>query len=221
MGNNSLMTIFAHQDDETFSAGGILAKYGKLGGSYAVSVTRDPNRKDEFEKACEILGVKGIVLDYSKITPKNEVEIRDELMGLIRTYQPNHIITHISNDYHYEHKKVRDIVEEATEWVSHTTSNKKAIQIQSLWAAETTVLLPFPQIYIDISDVNHLRLEAIQAYESQSHKGGDGFYSQFHNTRTKLRGIQASVEHAEAFVQIPIAQIGSFKPTKVLDHLPY
>jgi len=218
---NKLMTIFAHQDDETFSAGGILARYAEIGESYAITVSSDPQREEEFHAACNFLGAKGIILPNSSIGPTNEGEIKQQLLELIRDIKPDHIITHLEFDYHHEHKYTRKIVEEVVEWASHTTSTDAAVQIQSLWAAETTILIPFPQIYIDISPYNQRRLDAIQSYESQSHKGGRGFYSEFHNTRTKLRGIQAGVDHAEAFIQIPIAQVGSFKPTKVLLNLPY
>lgn len=221
MEKKKLLTIFSHQDDETFSAGGILAKYAKEGGSFALSVTSDPSRENEFKEACKILGCKPLLLDNDKLTPADEVRVRGQIIDKIREVQPDFIITHMSHDYHYEHRLVRKIVEEAVEWVSHTTGTSEAVQISSLWAAETTVLHSFPQIYIDISKFNEKRMKAIDCYESQSHKGGEGFYSKFHGTRTKLRGIQSGVEHAEAFIQIPIAQAGSFKPTKVFEFLPY
>jgi len=221
MEKQSLMTIFAHQDDETFSAGGILAKYATLDGAYAVTVTADPKREKEFVDACDILGAEPIQLPNTAVNPHNINQIKQQIIEAIRKKEPSHIITHLDYDYHHEHRLVREIVTEAVEWVSHTTGDTKAVQIQSLWAAETTILIPFPQIFVDISPFNDQRMKAITCYESQSHKGGDGFYSDFHGTRTKLRGIQAAVEHAEAYVQIPIAHAGSFKPTKVFKQLPY
>lgn len=213
-----LMTIFAHQDDETFSAGGILAKYNK--NAYAVSVTFDPKRENEFRDACSNLGIKPVQLKFKNVSALNEIEIKIELVNLIQKLKPDHIITHVDFDYHHEHRFVRKIVEEAVEWASHTTNpDIKAHQVESVWAAETTVMIPFPEIYVDISTVNKKRLLAIECYESQSGKGGKGFYSKFHNTRTKLRGIQAGVEHAEAFIQIPISTVGAFKPTKSLEYL--
>ena len=214
------MTIFAHQDDETFSAGGILAKYAQIGESCAVTVTSDEARRNEFKDACEILGCRGIILENRNVDNSNELSIKKQIVDVIREFKPDIVVTHIDFDYHHEHKKVRELVEEAVEWVSHTTSDNVAHQVSALWAAETTVLIPVPQIYIDISEHNDCRLKAIEVYESQSHKGGDGFYSRFHSTRTRLRGIQAEVEHAEAFVRVPITTAGSFKPTKHFSEFP-
>ncbi len=218
MNFESLMTVFAHQDDETFSAGGTVAKFSANGKkSWCVTVTSDINRKEEFDKACKILGSTPVVLDNDKITGVNEEVIILQLIELIRTYRPEIIITHVPFDYHREHRRVHQCVMEAIEWASHTTGTEIAHQVQRVYGAETTVLIPFPEIYIDISSTNHLRMEAIACYESQSHKGGKGFYSQFHGTRTHLRGIQAGVAHAEAFIEFPIAKSGSFKPTKHFD----
>lgn len=216
--NDRIMSIFAHQDDETFSAGGVLAKYDQ---SFAVSITKDEKRVSEFQNACKLLSTEGIQLDFENITETNFTLIKNTLIEIIQKYRPNVIITHVDFDYHREHILTQEIVKEAVEWASHTTNPKmEAHQVKSLWGAETTVLIPFPHIYIDISKWNKKRLEAIAVYESQSHKGGDGFYSNFHNTRTKLRGIQASTEHAEAYINIPIALSGSFKPTKSSESFP-
>lgn len=216
----SVMTIFAHQDDETFSAGGTLAKYAHIGNAYAVTVTADPKRETEFVTACATLGVVPINLGIESLDSVDYTEVLHRIVATIRQYKPTHIITHIDFDYHRDHRKVRELVVEAVEWVSHTTGGLPAHQIASLWAAETTVLIPFPHIYIDTSQFQKVHLQAIVCYESQAHKGGQHFYSKFHTTRTQLRGIQAGCKSAEAFLQIAITRAGSFKPTKVFTEFP-
>ena len=80
---HSLMAIYAHPDDESYSVGGVLAKYASQGiPTYVVCATRgevgeiaDPSfatpatlgqvRESELREACRILGVKEVVfLDY-------------------------------------------------------------------------------------------------------------------------------------------------------------
>ncbi len=208
------MTVFAHQDDETFSAGGTLAKYGSKSKAWAVTVTEDSKRKQEFKDACEILGVEPISLGFASVGPHNREDVILKIVRTIRLHKPTFIITHVPFDYHREHRLIHEAVLEAVEWASHTTSEESAFQVHAVFGAETTVLIPFPELYIDISETNEKRLQAIKRYESQSHKGGKGFYSKFHGTRTKLRGIQAEVEDAEAFIRFPISTTGAFKPRK-------
>ncbi len=216
-----IMTIFAHQDDETFSAGGVLAKYGVYGNSFALSVTSDPKRKDEFDMACNTLNTQPIKFDFSDVTPSNIIEIKSKIKEIILEIRPDIIITHIDFDYHYEHRMVRAAVEEAVEWASHNTNPEiDAHQVNSLWETETTILIPFPEYHIDITEVFDKKLEAIKIYESQSHKGGENFYSEFHSTRTRLRGIQAGVIHAEVFNIVKISKTGSFKPQNHLKFFP-
>ena len=216
-----IMTIFAHQDDETFSAGGVLSKYGAFGNSYALSVTSDPKRRDEFDMACKILKTNAIKFDFSDVTPLNIIAIKSKLKEIILGIRPDIIITHLDYDYHYEHRMVRIAVEEAVEWASHNTNPEiEAHQVDSLWEAETTILIPFPEYHIDITEVFDKKMEAIKIYDSQSHKGGDNFYSEFHSTRNRLRGIQAGVKYAEVFNIVKIAKTGSFKPQNHLKFFP-
>jgi LmbE family N-acetylglucosaminyl deacetylase len=109
-----LLAVFAHPDDETFCAGGTLAKYAAAGWELmAVSATRgqagqirDPLvatrrtlgqvREREFYAACEQLGVRHArVLDYMDGTLQDVDP--DELAGvvvqIIRAFRPDVVIT--------------------------------------------------------------------------------------------------------------------------------
>lgn len=215
--NSILMTIFAHQDDETFSAGGTLAKHVN---SIAVSVTKDINRETEFQAACDHLRTKPVALNFQTISTQNQEAIKENLIQILRDYKPTYVITHLEFDYHFEHKLLRTIVEEAIEWASHTTTiGVPGHQVRKLYAAETTVLIPVPEILIDTSKSNAQMVKAIAEYESQSHKGGEGFYAKFHTAKTKLRGIQASTDYAEAFTRVKLVEVGSFKPNNAMEYL--
>ena len=217
------MSILAHPDDEAFSCGGTIAKHAKNGDeTFIVTLTMDEVRKEEFIQAGKILGAEPISLDYSIITPINQREIREKLIRIIRDKKPDTVITHVEYDYHLEHKLCREIVLDAIEWASHFTYDKEteSHQVKTIYAVETTVLIPYPEFLVDISDVLETKRKACEVYASQSTKLNSSFYSDFHMTRTKLRGIQARTAHAEAFELVKQVFTGSFKKLGSVENLP-
>ena len=109
-----LLGVFAHPDDETFCAGGTLAKYVEAGWEVMViSATRgqagqirDPQaatrrtlgqvREREFYAACEQLGVRHArVLDYMDGTLQDvdAHELTGAVVQIIRAFRPDVVIT--------------------------------------------------------------------------------------------------------------------------------
>jgi LmbE family N-acetylglucosaminyl deacetylase len=109
-----LLGVFAHPDDETFCAGGTLAKYVAAGWEVmVVSATRgqagqirDPQaatrrtlgqvREREFYAACEQLGVRNArVLDYMDGTLQDvdRYELTGAVVRIIRTFRPDVVLT--------------------------------------------------------------------------------------------------------------------------------
>ena len=217
-----IMTVFAHPDDETFSTGGTIAKHVKKGEkAISVCLTTHEERIEEFKQATKILGARGEMLSFKEITYHNFTQIKSSLINKILEFKPKTIITHIPYDYHFEHRMTHSIVMEAVEWAAHTTQFKEqAHLVENIYLAETTVLLPFPQILVDISDVWETKQKAISVYNSQLSKGGPGFYVTFQKKRSELRGIQAGVPYAEAYDLFPIPKVGPFKPRKCFEKLP-
>lgn len=109
---SKLLGIFAHPDDESFAAGGTIAKYVKAGWQVdLVCATHgdvakpedDPRllkpqdiRKKEIEKAAAELGVTSIIfLDYAEGHVSSEApgEIEDKLATILVEQKPDVIIT--------------------------------------------------------------------------------------------------------------------------------
>ena len=113
-GKLRVLGIFAHPDDETFCAGGTLAKYAACGAeTMVVSFTqgdagqiRDAQvatrrtlgkvREQELHQACKLIGVQNVrCLDYMDGT-LNDVDSRPligHVVQTIRTFQPDVVLT--------------------------------------------------------------------------------------------------------------------------------
>ena len=206
-----LAFIFAHPDDEALSAGGTIAKYTTSGDEVCcICLSSDAVRKKEFIESTKVLGVQNpIIFDFPEVN-NFQGAITKELIKIILTFKPEVVVTHLENDYHVDHRTTYEISREAIEWAAHETQHDEPHLVSKLYVSETTILLPNPHIFVDISDYYQTKEDAIRCYKSQLYKGGDEFYIKFHKYRTLMRGTQASTKYAEAFSQIPLKKNSPF-----------
>ncbi len=123
-----LMFIGAHPDDGDGRVGGLAARYVERGGqAMLVSVTNGnaghqemapdelaARRRQEARKAGEVIGAEYLVLDHNdgRLTPT--VEVREELIALIRRFEPDLLIGLRPFDYHADHRAAGQLVVDAS-----------------------------------------------------------------------------------------------------------
>src|SRR5947209_4945975 len=97
----TILLVIAHADDVTLFVGGTVARWADAGWRVMVvrvtddAATLTANRM-QFEAAAGILGVAAIVeLGYPTDTLANvsEIELREHVIRLIRTYEPYALVT--------------------------------------------------------------------------------------------------------------------------------
>lgn len=119
-----ILMIGAHPDDCEYKAGGVAALYRQLGHRVCfVSMTNGESghhrlrgedliriRREEAAAAGRVLGVEYQVLGHRDGALQPTLEARFELIGLIRRYRPDLILTHRPNDYHPDHRYTSQLV---------------------------------------------------------------------------------------------------------------
>lgn len=123
-----IIAIGAHPDDCEYCFGGTAAKYVQLGHEVCfVSVTNGNAghqslgrqelaaiRADETKAVSALSGVSYIVLDNDDGSLTADLETRDQLIAVIRRFNPDMIFTHRTNDYHTDHRHTGLLVQDAS-----------------------------------------------------------------------------------------------------------
>lgn len=122
-----VLIVGAHPDDAEFYAGGIARKFTKAG--HAVKFIAMTNgdaghqtergtelaerRRQESWAASNIADVEYQILNHHDGRLPVDDEVRDEMICLIRSYKPDLILTHRTNDYHPDHRHASILVQDA------------------------------------------------------------------------------------------------------------
>ena len=211
----NLLGIFAHEDDEVIGAGGTLAKNAKLGGKSHIICFggKDRIRRDELDSACNNLGITYETEGYEDehFESINKGDARNKLRDLVINNKPEFVLTHRrSSEYNSDHHVVYDLARSATIKAQNPMEGWKA---KGLLYTETHSPHEEWHIMVDITDQYEKAYSALEKHVSQMKKVND-YYLQLYDARTKMRGVQAGCERAEAFVLEPLPLIGGLNRKK-------
>ena len=122
-----LLAIGAHQDDNEFRVGGLAQKYVKMGwevrflcmcngcGGHHIMTAAETKARRAKESAAvaKLLGITYDIWDIDDCNLVADLETRKKLIRYIRSYQPDLIIAHRTNDYHADHRASAQLVMDA------------------------------------------------------------------------------------------------------------
>jgi LmbE family N-acetylglucosaminyl deacetylase len=191
-GKVRIIAFGAHPDDCEIQLGGTAARWAEQGHHVLfVSVTNGDighwreaggplalRRKAEVDKAHEILGIQGVVLDIHDGELEPTLENRRTLTRLIRHWNADIVMGHRPNDYHPDHRYTGVLMQDAAYMVTVPffcpdvpAMNKNPVfmyytdRFQKPNPSE-------PDIVISIDSVMEKKLDALGVMKSQFAEGG-------------------------------------------------
>jgi N-acetylglucosamine malate deacetylase 1 len=192
-----ILVLGAHPDDADIKAGGTAAKWTALGhkvqlvsltdGSSGHHIVWGPplaqRRRDEAQAAAAVIGASYDVWDYPDGELQATLEARRRVIRLIRTFQPDLLLTHRPTDYHPDHLAVGQLVVEAAYMltvpaVCPDTPHLERTPVIAYFSDAFTRPCRFePHVVVDIEDmldkvVGMLHCHASQFYEWLPYNGG-------------------------------------------------
>ena len=218
---DSIMSIVAHPDDAEFSGGGTLAKFAREGKKVYICVctggdkgSPDPEMtNEELREICqreqleasEVLGVTETIFLGN---PDGELfptlDLREQIVRVLRTYRPDVVITHDPwrpYSLHPDHRAVgittTDAIyptaRDAIYFPQHYKEGLQPWKVGEIWYAGAEQ----PDKYIDISEVFDLKIAALQKHDSQVGRSTE--LEKRLRERAQEVGKEGDLELAEAF----------------------
>ncbi len=221
------LVVAAHPDDAEFGCSGTVAKWARAGAEVYYVLCTDGGkgtsnreitsealariRAQEQQEACNILGVKDLVmLGYPDGELEDTREFRGHIVRAIRQFRPDVVIT--SNPFHHNTFSHRDhrvaglvtmdaMFPYARDHLHYPELLKEGLEPHKagsilFWGSET------PNTYIDITETIDLKLKALAAHRSQLPPENFSNIEKMVRERARENGAKLGVEYAEAFRRI-------------------
>lgn len=127
-----LLLLVAHPDDAEFHSGGLMSIYRRLGHTVKVVTLTNGDaghhlmsgaqlaarRLEEAAAAAAVIGAASEVWDHHDGQLEPSLALRWQVIRAIRTFQPDLVLTHRTNDYHPDHRAVGHVVRDASYMVT-------------------------------------------------------------------------------------------------------
>jgi len=185
-----ILIFGAHPDDCEWLAGGTMALYTHLGHQVkTVSLTNGDaghntmagaplarRRRDEAAAAAKTLGATSIVLDHHDGTLLPTLEVRLEVLQIMREFNPDLVISLRPWDYHPDHRYTGVVVQDAINMVivgNLLPYVPKMAYIPVMLYTWDRFQKPYPfipDVLVDVDSVYEQKMDALHCYTSQMYE---------------------------------------------------
>lgn len=186
-----ILAIGAHPDDCEFHFGGTAAKYLTFGHTVRfVSATNGSAghhlyqsrgqiaavRLKETAAVSALTGVEYEVLSSDDGCLTADLQTRDNMIRVIRKFQPDMIFTHRTNDYHTDHRNTAQLVQDASyllgvPMVCPDVPCLRSMPVILSFFDHFTKPVPFhPDVAVDITDTIGQKVKMLHCHVSQMYE---------------------------------------------------
>lgn len=232
----NVLAIGCHPDDIEINCAGTLAKCAQRGDKVTICHVANGNlghviiepdelrdiRAAEAKKSGAMIGAEVISCDIGDLVVEQASKMqKDLIVDVLRTVQPDVILTHAPSDYMPDHLAVSRLVFDASFAASvphYKTAVPGAAELTPIYYMDNLAGINFiPTEYVDVSDVIETKLNMLECHESQlkwmrEHDNID--FAEFVRSCARARGLQCGVQYAEGFTQC--LAWGKIKPMRML-----
>jgi len=204
--NMQVLLLFAHADDESLAAGGLIQKLLAKGHQLQLRIVSDglvgmrsqaADNRPALQAACGLLGitdVKCLGFKDQQFETYPMAQIANEIQQHI--VPPDLIITHSAADLNQDHY----IVHQVAKIIGRPRQRQCGILAGEIPCSAPWNHRPFqPQLYIDISAQLETKLRAFACYAHELRAFPDPFSVEGLRTLARFRGMESGYQAAEAF----------------------
>jgi len=196
-----VLAIGAHPDDLEYGCGGALIRHAQRGDEVYLMVVTDGSqggdpevRRREQLAAAGILGARRTFFgEYTDTRFECHSESITRLEEVVRKVDPESVYTHFGEDTHQDHRQVSRAV------VPAARSVPNLLFFEGLSSQDFS-----PSLFVNIGQVIHQKLAALEAHASQMQKTNIESRNiiDIAQSAANFRGIQGRVTCAEGFVPL-------------------
>lgn len=222
--NKRVLVVAAHPDDEVLGCGATIAKHVQSGDEVHVAIlaegitSRDTeyNREKHINelsvlgqaahKANKILGVTSLDLFAFPDNRMDSVDLLDvvkKVEVLVEKYQPNIVYTHHVGDVNIDHQIIHKAVVTACRPIpNHSVKTLLFFEVSSSteWQPANSASYFMPNWYVDVSDTLDIKLQALDAYETEMRQWPHPRSIKAVEHLARWRGSCVGGEAAEGFI---------------------
>lgn len=204
-GNESILIIAAHPDDEVFCYGTVSEMIKKGAEAHVLILSGGRNRSNPTyaAKAAGVIGIpsKNITMkhfDDQRFDMYERSWFADEISQVLSRVNPSIVFTHSGNDLNLDHRVVADATLVATRPYASNVKHVYAYEVPS--SSEWNYPIKFsPNVFFEISDSIEQKVQSLECYVTEVRKTPHPRSAHGLRMMAEYHGMKTGMNRAEAF----------------------